>query len=227
VIEPGFGVQRMGTDDLELVLAGLERESAAMADRLVRNRRVWERQLTMLRRELSGRRRDELRLRCMEPPAPDNAAHVVTTILTATALRAGAGSAAARRELAERELAHWFGDVPPIGRIVLGADGVVVTAEADEAIGVRLPAGDGVTGFGDLLAAIADSLGRSLWVLEEFVAPDRVVHTIGLGGPVRDKDMVLLKLVSFPADGGVEVYVAVDRSTAARGTVVPVSIQPA
>lgn len=236
VIEPEFGVQRMPTDELRHVVEALESESEQLVPHLRRNLDVWTGEVRRLRMELDARDRGDRPLFTMEPPNPANVGHVAATIRASVAGRGRAGFATgaegARAALgslrtllagprsrddlvgaAREELARWSSG-GPVGRIRLDRELRVRSCD----VGGVIPSTVGAPALGagstleDLLAGWESRLGGAMWVAEEFVEANRVLHSLFFGPTTRDKRGVVLRMISVPVRGGIEVVVASDLS---------------
>ena len=215
VIEPEFGVQRLPTPELELVVRALEAEGVELAPALTINRAAWDRQVLRLRTELHERAHGITRPPMMEPPAPGHATHVTNTIL---AIEAETPPAAVELARARREMAKWAEGGPVVeielastGRISRGDLAPILPAQG----GTDAAAGGVGTGFAEVLDQIALALDASLWIGEEIVEPGRVIHTLwfGRGHEARHKEGLVVRLVSVASgSGGAIVVAAADRT---------------
>lgn len=225
VIEPEFGVQRLPTEELRHVVRTMEAQSESLLPGLVINRDVWTGEVARLQLELESRARGDRFLMTMEPPSPGNVAHVVDVVRTGPSAGAtgrprfaalgslGAkGRQRAAVETAREELHRWsFGG--PVGRIRLDASLGITSAD----VGGVLPLGSAATSvvpadLAGLLSEWEQRLGGAMWVAEEFVEEDRVLHSLFFGPATRDKRGVVVRMISIPVRGGFEVLVASDLS---------------
>lgn len=231
VIEPEFGVQRLPTDELELVVRTLEAEDVDLAPRLTINRAAWDRQLLRLQTELHERRSGVVRPPMMEPPAPGHAAHVQAAVL-AGGTDPGPADAATEAQ-ARADLERWA-EAAPVVELALDPSGHLVRGD----LSPLLPAGSeplelaaGCT-FTDALHGIGPITGASLWIGEEIVEAHRVDHTLwyGRGHQARHKEGVVLRLLSWRTPTGATVLAAADLTTfprpAAATTPVAISARP-
>lgn len=211
VIEPDFGLQRLPTDELRAVVEALEAEGERLEQDLVLNRPMWEREVGRLREELALRALPGPRMLCAEPAAPGNVDHVVEVALAAgeRLVPVARREAVVARSLAD--LARWCSndrvvrfELDPTGRIVAGD------------LGVALPSTTAVLGadreasLASLLRAYESALDGLIWIVEEWPEPDRLVHTLSVGRPVRDKVFLVVKLVTIATEEGVTILVATD-----------------
>lgn len=231
VIEPEFGVQRLPTDELRFVVDSLESEGRSLEPDLSINLAMWQREVQRLRDELADRERGGLRPVYMEPAAPENSSHVADIVVGAasptprdsTAGLFGKVTAALRTAVrrtnppattiddARAELAEWArgGRVAELG---LDTGGQVVSAQLEGLLppGSALPPMVVGTPLAAVLDAIAGSIDGALWIGEEHIEPDRVLHTLWVGRPVRDKVGLVIRMISIPTPDGVLVLLAAD-----------------
>jgi MoaA/NifB/PqqE/SkfB family radical SAM enzyme len=241
VLERDFGVQRMPTPELREVVETMEAESEWLVPDLQLNREVWLGEVARLRIELDSREQSTLDLLSMEPPDPSNSSHVAEVIFRSAATKSGRPilDSLRRRALhprksrvlvqeAKAELRSWsFGG--SVGEILLDAGLAVVTLD----VAAVFPASVGVESppagahLSDLLDRWSQQLGGAMWVAEEFVEEDRVLHSLFFGPATRDKRGVVMRMISVPAADGVVTLVATDLSLLRPPTSadqVPVSI---
>lgn len=242
VLEPDFGVQHLPTKDLCAVVESMESESERLLPGLVINREVWLGEIARLRLELENRSSGAVRPLSMAPPDPSNVAHVVEVIRQAAA---AAPRGPVRRALerlplslnpqeraaahrARGELSAWsFGGT--VGEVMLGPDLTVTSIDMDAVfpLSVGRPVVGPEAGLEELLNWWSDRFGGAMWVAEEFVESDRVLHSLFFGPATRDKRGVVLRLISIPTRDGVRVLAATDVSLMAPSPVaesVPVRI---
>ena len=227
VLEADFGVQHLPTEELRHVVETMEAESEQLLPGLQINRDTWLGEISRLRLELESRDSGETRLLSMAPPDPSNAEHVERVIRehaaperTRSLLHAGQRllGRASRRDRAtldraRSELKAWsFGGT--VGEMALDAELRLVSVD----MGGVFPAsvgrptlGTGST-LGDLLDWWADRFGGAMWVAEEFVEADRILHSLFFGPATRDKRGVVLRLISVPTADGLRVLGATDLS---------------
>lgn len=227
VLEADFGVQHLPTEELRHVVETMEAESEQLQPGLQINRDTWLGEISRLRLELESRDSGETRLLSMAPPDPSNAEHVERVIRehaaperTRSLLHAGQRllGRASRRDRAtldraRSELKAWsFGGT--VGEMALDAELRLVSVD----MGGVFPAsvgrptlGTGST-LGDLLDWWADRFGGAMWVAEEFVEADRILHSLFFGPATRDKRGVVLRLISVPTADGLRVLGATDLS---------------
>lgn len=206
VIEPEFGLQRIPTDELTVVIEALEHEDKTLAPDLVLNRAMWEREIKRLHEELDRRRRPGPRALSMEPPSPTNKAHVVTMILD----RRAHLDATAQDKLvdqAERDLRDWCSN-EVIGRLSIDKSGTITSLHA---AGILTPLGlrPGNTLI-DLFDRFEQHLEGQLWIGDEHQAGHRLDHLIWIGREVRDKAGRIIRLSSIPGPDDIEIVVGVD-----------------
>lgn len=244
VLEPEHGVQRMPTDALLHAVESLEAESEHLADELDINRDMWFREVGRLRLELDHRAADEPRRVSMEPPSPENAAHVVESIRTWAVERQPPSPpwwmarrrAAERQERRDREQASLaslqaWSSGGPVGQIDLDRDLRVTDANLGTALGIapgslHLRPGDDL---GDLLDRLSSALGASMWIAEEFADEAEVRHLLLFGRETRDKRGVVVQTVAHPTASGVRLSVGHDAALmrdVARGEPVNLRSRP-
>lgn len=245
VLDADFGVQHLPTDDLRAVVRSMEAEGEQLVPGLEINRSAWLAEVARLRLELERRATHDTPLLSMAPPDPSNPAHVEEVVRRAAIAtpRRPVRRALARLPLpvdrqerdavrrARLELSEWS-DGGTVGQIVLAEDFTVASIDMDGVFprSIGRPPLEPLSGLQDVLAWWADRFGGAVWIAEEFVEEDRVLHNLFFGPATRDKRGVLLRLISIPTVAGVRVFGATDLSLMATDdAAVPVSIgtQPA
>lgn len=229
VIDPEYGVQRLPTDELRRVVESLEAESVTLAPELELNRPMWLREVGRLREELDLRSTmTGLRPLTMEPAGPHNARHVVEMVLQAGDRRVLPDAVPALVSEARADLQRWCG--PAIGHIRVTPDGHLASVRLDGVLDVGFDAdGAGPATLVDLVEAVVERSGGSLLIAEESPEGDRLVQTLCVGRPVRDKDVLVVRLVSIADGDGTTVLVGVDSTLVGSGSRVetPVALGPA
>lgn len=230
VIEPEFGVQRLPTEELRVVVETMEAESDHLVDELELNRDMWIREVRRLREELDLRSSTAPRARCMEPPDPGHPDHLAQMMLLGTrpVLRGAALDAAT--DEARRDLARWC-DGNPIERFVADEHGRIVELDAPLMLAGADP--DDVVDLPDLFRFLETVHGGSLWIGEQFDEGDRLVQMIWMGRPMRDKVGLVIRLVTITTDDGIVTLAAINDRLApapdddADGVAVMLSERPA
>lgn len=214
VIEPEFGLQRLPTDELRVVVDALEAEGRTLVPDLQLNRSMWEREVGRLRTELEQRQLPGVRPLCMEPASPDNAEHITRLVLQELRPAAPSEERAAAIEVRGRaDLARWT-SAAEVGVVDLDRDGNVTAAALGGSVPLQHPAREWTgSSLTDVLRAM-ETGDRHLWIGEEAVEPDRVVHMLWVGEAVRDKIGLVTRMVTFRTPRGLRVLVACDASLA-------------
>ncbi|MFM7069196.1 MAG: HAD-IIIA family hydrolase, partial [Actinomycetes bacterium] len=219
VIEPEFGVQRMSTDELRVVVESLHAESRSLVPDLTLNREMWEREVARLDEELSLRASPHRRARCMEPPG-DNPEHVAAMVLDTADRRIAVSDLNDAIDVAVADLRRWCGDAT-IHRVTTGPDGRLRDADVAGLIGA---ADEPPSELRDVLQALESYDGGAMWIAEEFDETDRLVQTLWMGRPTRDKVGHSYRLISIATDEQVVVLIALDGGLH-RSAPTPVSLR--
>ena len=206
VIEPEFGVQRLPTAELRVVVETMEAESTHLVDELDLNRDMWVREVGRLRQELELRSGSGPRARCMEPPDPGHPQHLADMMLTGRPVLRDADLEAAFSE-ARTDLERWC-DGSPIERFVADERGRLVELDAPLLLAGAAP--DGVVDLPDLFRTLETAHGGSLWIGEQFDEGDRLVQMIWMGRPMRDKVGLVIRMISVTTDDGVVTLAAIN-----------------
>lgn len=230
VIEPEHGVQRMPDDELAVVAEVLAEQTQRLAPVLAINGPSWSRQVAMVEAELDRRRRHVGTDPYLEIATEAHLAVVVADIVQLAGPPGASGATPGperaddagrpkatndeqRRAQAAGRLDRWGLDhrrSTPGARTVLlvGADGVVRSGGIEAIVG---PGGAGRPAvLAEAIAALPAALGPTAWLAERLVEDDHVDHTFFLGEADRDKTGVVVRLTSYPVEGGVEVLVERD-----------------
>ena len=93
-------------------------------------------------------------------------------------------------------------------------------------VGTRLADLPADATLADVLRAVEFALDGALWIGEEHIEPTRVLHTLWVGRPVRDKVGLVIRTISTRDATGSRVIVATDMSLLPGGSEdgVPVSL---
>lgn len=225
VIEPEYGLQRLPTEELAVIVDNLEHEGVVLEPELELNLDMWRREVRRLREELDHRVDGTRRALCMEPPGPGNVAHVVASVLDGSARTLDSDTSRDARACAVADLRRWCPG-SEIAEVRLDTDGRVCHHDLDHLIrsGSWPPAAppEDLTELLGQLEAVFD--GR-LWVGEEFDEGDRMVHTLWVGREVRDKVGLILRMVSFAGTDGTIVLLASDDRLLRGASTVPVALR--
>jgi len=224
VIEPEFGVQRMATSELALVIESLEIEGEALLPVLDINRDMWLREVKRLQLELESRSDPRPAPRYMEPPSSDNVAHV-TDMINEYRGRVPTESSPAIEQRSRQELIDWGGAA--VGTVRLGTDGKIAGIDlAAPFPGLAVTPATGATStFAAVLRAMTDATCSVLWIADEVREADRLLHTLWLGRPMRDKVGTTVRMISHPSPGGITVHIAADRRFVEQPSGSPVALQ--
>lgn len=231
VMDPGFGVQHLPTGQLRAALDALRTEGRSIEPLLRRNRGAWHRQLEAIEAELRLRAGPVRERPSMAPPSPhhvDRIVEAIQGILGPVRAELGPPRDEVHRHLRRFEMDHPA--VPPGGHafasIDLGGDGAIRAFD----LGSVCPAAgvDARTGLRGVLEAIFESLGGQVWFAEERQGAGRVDHVLFLGRAVRDKQGVVLRMVTTATTTGAEVTIGRDDWFVPRPSVpVPVALDVA
>lgn len=193
VLEREFGAQHLADGPLREVLDAMRDQERGLDGRVVRNRAVWDRQITMLETELARRSSGERLEPCFDAPGPGNSEFVGARH---AAWRAS-GSPDGGPDLAavDRYLAGWDLDRNAAAVVDLGG-GRVRRVDPGSVLPASFAALGGRT-LSELLDAWCAELAGQLWVLEELDAGSFLVQTLGVSGVHRDGAGPVIRLISF------------------------------
>jgi MoaA/NifB/PqqE/SkfB family radical SAM enzyme len=203
VLERSQGLQRLPTDELVPIIDELARQGEHLGVSEA-NQRTWDRMVDWLRGEVRQRQGGAMRI--WEGPGPENLTH-------ARDRRSAASPTDVDLDDWRATLARWATN-GQVAELHTDADDRVVRAELDAVCPPDRPGPPEVLGRSslDALGALAEHLGRHVWIIDEFDTDGVIEQTLFLApSELRDKSGLVVRLASI-ADraGGVRTLLAAD-----------------
>lgn len=212
VIEPDFGAQRADDEVLRTMVDALEVEDRRIRSQLKINGAAWDVELEKLRTELRHRMSGRRIERIMEPPShtsPDRvAAEIEAWLETAPAVPADDVDPAC--QTIRQDLTRWTA----LPAHLLHVDRALAVVDLDLAQGflappVRIDVAIG-SQIPDLLRWVETELDAAMWVVETDENGPLCTTTLWFGDQHRDKEGLLVRLVTVRTGAGAAMVVAAD-----------------